>query len=111
MNRVECLEAARQAVAERGVNYGKPEANFTAVAGLWSTLFGVTVEPHQVALAMILLKVARANHDPLHADSFVDAAGYAACGIEVATESRDKAAAILRQSHSLTDPRREDDGA
>lgn len=107
MNRVECLEAAREAVAARGAHYGKPENNFRAVAGLWSTLFGVKVEPHQVALAMILLKVARANYDPLHADSFVDAAGYAACGIEVASEgtSADRLASLSR---ALTDPHHAD---
>ena len=108
MNRLECLKAAGDAVASRGVNYGKPESNFRAVAGLWSTLFGVKVEPHQVALAMILLKVARANYDPLHADSFVDAAGYAACGIEVATETA--ADRITAASRAITDPR-QDDGA
>jgi hypothetical protein len=109
MNRVECLKAAEQAVASRGANYGKPESNFRAVAGLWSTLFGVRVEPHQVALAMILLKVARANYDPTHADSFVDAAGYAACGIEVATEGNaaDKVVSLAR---ALTDSW-QDDGA
>jgi hypothetical protein len=36
-----------------------------------------------VALLMIGMKLARLRHNPSHEDSWVDVAGYAACGMEV----------------------------
>lgn len=110
MNRVECLEAARQAVAERGGQYGRPEDLFRVIAKLWEPLVGKPITPELVALMMVQLKVARAAANPDHSDSWADGAGYFACGAEVATASR--SARIVSLSRSLTDPRRdEDDGA
>jgi hypothetical protein len=37
-----------------------------------------------VALMMAWLKIVRASGNPGHEDSFVDLAGYAACGAELA---------------------------
>ena len=34
---------------------------------------------------IVVGKMARLRHDPAHTDSWVDVAGYAACGAEVAT--------------------------
>lgn len=110
MNRVECLEAARQAVAERGLNYGTPESNFSLIARLWSAWLGVEVKAHDVAIMMSMLKAARLKTTPTHIDSWVDGGAYFACGAEVATASRSDR--ILTLSRGLTDPRRdEDDGA
>jgi hypothetical protein len=52
-------------------------------------VFGQTVTPEQVALAMTCLKVARLIETPDHEDSWVDIAGYGACGAEIATEWND----------------------
>jgi len=40
------------------------------------------LKPHDVALMMALLKIARLKGNPIHGDSWVDLAGYAACGAE-----------------------------
>lgn len=104
MNRNECLDAARQAVAERGLNYGSPENNFSLIARLWSAWLGVEVKAHDVAIMMSMLKAARIKNMPNHEDSWVDGGAYFACGVEVATAS--SAAA----SRAITDPR-QDDGA
>lgn len=88
------LDAASAAVADRGLNYGKPEDNFTRIAKLWNAHLGnryfegfggdttvalPTLDASDVAMMMILMKVARLEHMPSHMDSVVDIAGYAAC--------------------------------
>jgi hypothetical protein len=85
------LEATMAAVADRGLNYGKPEANFERIARLWnvhmlnrfgpSAYNGLTAA--DVAQMMVLMKVARLENQPKHLDSWVDIAGYAACGGEI----------------------------
>ena len=44
----------------------------------WSITLGQPVMAAQVVLCLIDLKLARLGHDPQHADSILDAAGYAA---------------------------------
>lgn len=85
MDRFECLDAARQAVTARQTNYGSPEENFTNAARLWTVILGVPVAAHQVALCLDAVKTARLIADPGHMDSWVDKAGYAACGAETAS--------------------------
>ena len=57
-----------------------------AVAARWSITLGQPVTPAQVVLCLIDLKLARLGHDPAHADSILDVAGYAAVLQEVAGE-------------------------
>lgn len=91
MNRNEVLNAALAAVDRRPKSYGPPEQNFERIALMWSTyLYSVkgsgvvSIGLTDVAAMMILMKVARLIETPDHADSWVDIAGYAACGSEVA---------------------------
>jgi hypothetical protein len=85
------LDMAKAAVGDRGLNYGRPEANFDRVAARWrvhlSNRFGVDVaiDGASVALMMVDLKIARLENAPAHLDSWVDGAGYFACGAEIAT--------------------------
>lgn len=88
MKRAEILEKARECVCgERETDYGAPEDNFAAIARLWSAYDGRDYSPVDVAAMMALLKIARIHSGRATADSFVDLAGYAACGGEIATES------------------------
>ena len=86
MNRKEVLEAAIKTVCEdRQDSYGKPEDNFTIIAGLWSGYLGdVMLEAEDVAIMMILLKIARIQTGTFKPDNYIDIAGYAACAAEVA---------------------------
>lgn len=85
MKRPDVLSAAEDAVmGPRENSYGSPQANFDTIAKYWSLVFGVDVTAPQVAAAMICLKLARLETTPTHDDSWVDIAGYAACGSEVA---------------------------
>jgi|GEM_PF-912752 len=82
----ETLEKAIDAVADRGLNYGSPEDNFNRIARRWQLHFlnrygiKVTVDAHDVAQMMVDMKLARLENQPRHEDSWVDIAGYAACG-------------------------------
>lgn len=90
MNKAELLDNAKAAVADRGLNYGRPEDNFERIAKLWNVH---TVNRHgpghavldaqDVAMMMVLMKVARLENTPDHIDSWTDIAGYAACGAEL----------------------------
>jgi hypothetical protein len=86
MHRVRLLDLARQAVARGEAAYGAPWPFFSQAAALWSALLGQRITAAQVAMCMVLFKVSRlavAGNDD-HADSWVDVAGYAALGAELA---------------------------
>ena len=84
MNRQEVLDQAAECVLkDRNTKYGPPENVFADIAGLWSFYLGQEVKPHDVAMLMALLKIARLKSNPIHGDSWVDLAGYAACGAEL----------------------------
>lgn len=88
MNRTKTLELATAAVAQRATPYGTPENNFERIARRWNAhlqnagLDG-DLTPVDVALMLSDVKAARIESDPKHLDSWVDMAGYAACGAEV----------------------------
>jgi hypothetical protein len=83
--RVEALrEAARIISGERNKQYGGPEENFERIAKIWEIIFGIPVSNEDVAMAMVAVKVARyASKSGYQPDTWIDIAGYAACGYEV----------------------------
>lgn len=88
MTREEILQAAKEAVCQsREHEYGSPEQNFGVIAQLWTAYKGTPFSSLDVAMMMALLKVARIKTGIAKDDSFVDLAGYAACGGEIATRS------------------------
>jgi len=83
--RKKILDAASVRVCgERNKNYGEPENNFGLIAKLWSDYKGVKISPVDVCMMMILLKIARIRTGKDTRDSFIDLAGYAACGGDIA---------------------------
>lgn len=88
MSREEILQTASKAVnGDRDERYGKPEDNFQRIANYWSAYLKRKLLPHDVAIMMILFKVARLQgNDGADLDSWVDIAGYAACGGEIGTK-------------------------
>lgn len=92
MTKAKCLDMAKEAVVGRGLNYGKPEANFERIAVRWNAhmlnTYGLktTLTPSDVAIMMADMKLARLENSPGHLDSWVDIAGYAACGAEIAVK-------------------------
>lgn len=87
------LEEAKRCICQDRQNqYGAPEDSFFTIAQFWSTyLVGENKLNHilskeDVALMMVLLKVARTNGHKHHVDNYVDMAGYAALAAELAED-------------------------
>lgn len=85
-------EALNCVNGEREKQYGNPENNFQRIADFWglylTTLFEGTnvvieLDPKDVAVMMILFKIARSLGDEDKLDNYVDIIGYAACGAEI----------------------------
>jgi predicted cobalt transporter CbtA len=90
--RVEALrEAAKIISGERNKQYGNPEDNFERTAKIWSVILGTQITNEDVAMMMVGLKVARyASKSGFQPDTWVDIAGYAACGYEVGSLESNK---------------------
>lgn len=71
------LDKAKQAVhGDRGNDYGHPTEDFRHTAALWSVILKTKVQPADVALCMIAVKIRREGY--MHKeDNLVDIAGYA----------------------------------
>lgn len=90
--KVELLEEALRIITgSRQQMYGKPSQNFIDTANLIDSYLvargivtseGEGLMPHDVAVIMICLKLARIATSPNERDHWVDIAGYAACGWE-----------------------------
>ena len=101
MIRPDILSNAHRCVCgEREDDYGTPENNFGLIGKMW-TLYLKAAHPDlqsvmpndgisalDVSMMMSLLKVARIATGRPKEDNFIDLAGYAACGGEIATEAR-----------------------
>lgn len=84
MTREETLDTAKQMVCgHREQEYGSPEDNFKRIADYWTTYKNVEFNAEDVAMMMALLKIARIQSGNATKDSFIDLAGYAACGAEI----------------------------
>jgi len=86
MKREQVLQKAFNLVhGPRAEKYGPPLTNHQRIAAGFSVIFNQEVKPSQVVQALIWLKIARlvnANDE----DSWIDIAGYAAIGSEIADD-------------------------
>jgi len=86
MKREQVLQKAFNLVhGPRAEKYGPPLTNHERIAAGFSVIFNQEVKPSQVVQALIWLKIARlvnANDE----DSWIDIAGYAAIGSEIADD-------------------------
>ena len=87
--RADILDRAKKCVCgQREQDYGTPESNFQLIADMWNDYLkkersSIVVDAKDVAMMMALLKIARIKNGGGSGDSFVDLAGYAACGGEI----------------------------
>jgi hypothetical protein len=96
VNRADILDTAKEYITkDRDATHGDAESNFGLIAAYWSAHLGRNIKPHDVAVMMTLLKLARAKANPAHADNWIDGCGYLACGGEIADKEKDIHAKML----------------
>lgn len=87
------VEASKLIDGDRNVQYGDPIDDFSLTASMWqdylrrimvtrNTPEEVYLDPHDVAVMMLLVKVSRLAQSPEKRDHWLDIAGYAGCGWE-----------------------------
>lgn len=85
MKREEVLETAKNLICgDRADEYGDARDNFNSIAMLWTEYTGHIITAKDVAVMMILLKVAREKNGRPKDDTYIDIAGYAALAGELA---------------------------
>lgn len=106
-SKADILAEATEVVGGRGKSYGALEDNFVRIVRLWNAHLVnrypqvvelVQLDAQDVSMMMALMKIARLANDPNHHDSWVDVAGYAACGGELASLRSAKAPAASSAS-------------
>jgi hypothetical protein len=88
MNASDYLNEARAVIQDRGMDYGHPSDNMSRTASLWAAYLEVPIDPHQVAMCMALVKVAR-SMETSKVDNFIDGAAYFAISGQLATEENE----------------------
>lgn len=92
IKRVEILKTAEKIISkDRQNSYGNPEDNFKTIARYWNIYLSsinnnyvACIGPDNVAMMMVLLKIARTATSPKYEDNYIDICGYAANAAEVA---------------------------
>ena len=75
-------KAIKVVTGQRQHDYGDKYENHKNIADLWSAYLETEISPHDVAICMLLVKVARLKHRKTE-DCYVDMAGYAAIAGEI----------------------------
>ena len=79
----EILKEANELISgKRHTDYGNKLTNHRNIAALWSIFLRTNITPHDVAMCMALVKVARLMHAHKK-DSYLDLAAYAAIAGEI----------------------------
>ena len=78
MKAKDILDEAKQLLADRGNEYGDSTLNHIQIARLWSVYLDKNIEPHEVAICLILTKISRIKTTKNHADSYADICAYSA---------------------------------
>lgn len=86
-SRSDILDMASECITkDRAATHGDMEENFSTIAAYWSIHLGVEISAADCAIMCAQIKIARLKSNAAHADNWVDLAGYAACGGELAAE-------------------------
>ena len=84
------LETASKLVGgQRHEDYGDKIKNHTNIANLWSAYKDVNITPHDVAIMMCLLKIARTKLGAVSEDTYVDGSAYMAIAGECKSNEQD----------------------
>ena len=77
------VEAENLVAGQRHKDYGDKTDNHRNIAKLWSAYLDVDITPHDVAIMMCLLKVARTKLGEISEDTYIDMAAYGAIAGEI----------------------------
>ena len=78
------LKEANELIAgERHKDYGDKVENHNNIAKLWSAYLDSKIEAHDVAVMMVLLKIARTKLGDVSKDTYVDMSAYGAIAGEI----------------------------
>ena len=80
--------AAKIVTGQRQHDYGDKYQNHENIANLWSAYLNYNISAHDVAICMLLVKVARLKHRTTQ-DCYIDMAGYAAIAGEINDRKED----------------------
>ena len=84
MNRTEILNKANEIICkDRQATHGEAEDSFSDIANLWSAYLHREINPKDVAMMMVMLKIVRYKKNPTHLDNAIDLCGYAAIAGEL----------------------------
>ena len=72
----ELFNEVQLTLAQRGNIYGNAGVNHRRISELWSGYYDSYISPEQVAMMMLLVKVARLSQTSDHEDSLKDLLGY-----------------------------------
>ena len=76
-------EATKLASGQRQIDYGDKTENHTNIARLWTAYMGYIISPHDVAILMCLLKIARTKLGAISKDTYMDMSAYSAIAGEI----------------------------
>ena len=85
MKRDEILRSAEAIAKARDIEYGSPNVSMLRISKLWTNYLGYSIDPHEVAICMLLLKVSRISEQAEHKDSYYDLINYATIAGNLAT--------------------------
>jgi hypothetical protein len=85
MKRDEILRNAEAIANARDIEYGSPNVSMLRISKLWSEYLGYPIDPHEVAICMLLLKISRISEQAEHKDSYYDLINYATIAGSLAT--------------------------
>ena len=81
---------------DRHMDYGDKSINHANISELWSSYLGYKISPHDVAICMALVKIARLKNRRTK-DCYIDIAGYAAIAAEIESKKSKKDDSFLTE--------------
>ena len=89
-------ETIKVITGPRAKDYGDKYDNHVNISELWSRYLDYEISPHDVAICMALVKIARLKHRRTK-DCYIDIAGYAAIASEIESKKSKKDDSFLTE--------------
>ena len=89
-------ETIKVITGPRAKDYGDKHDNHVNISELWSSYLDLRISPHDVAICMALVKIARLKHRRTK-DCYIDIAGYAAIAAEIESKKSKKDVSFLTE--------------